>query len=126
MREEPLPQLLRPRRQAPGGPPGPEGLETADEAADLMPDIDLNPHAHPPFMLNVGDTYHLHLAALEFRRQLRLRELARQREKLVLAAMGLPLMAMLLKLLWSIFSGSTWWADDAHTSPWQGFVGRDW
>ncbi|KAH8785120.1 hypothetical protein F5883DRAFT_636077 [Diaporthe sp. PMI_573] len=128
MREEPLPQVLRSRRQAPVGPPGPDGLETADEAADLMPDVDLipNPHAHLPFMLDVGDTHHLQLAVLEFRRQLRLRELARQREKLVLAAMGLPLIAMLLKLLWSIFLGTRWWADDAHTSPWQGFVGGDW
>ena len=77
-------------------------------------------------MLDVGSTYHLHIAALEFRRQARLRELARQRENLVLAAMGLPLIAMLLKLLWSILLGSRWWADDAHTSPWQGFVGGDW
>lgn len=128
MREEPLPNILRPRRHPPGGPPDPAGLNTADEAADLMPDIDLipDPQAHPPFMFDVRDTYHLHLAALEFRRQVHLRELARQREKLVLAAMGLPLVAMLLKLLWSIFSGSTWWADDAHMSPWQGFVGGDW
>lgn len=128
MREEPLPNILRPRRHPPGGPPDPAGLNRADEAADLMPDIDLipDPQAHPPFMFDVRDTYHLHLAALEFRRQVHLRELARQREKLVLAAMGLPLVAMLLKLLWSIFSGSTWWADDAHMSPWQGFVGGDW
>lgn len=128
MREEPLPSVLRPRRQAPGEHSGLDGLQTADEAADFMPDVDLAPnfHAQPPFMLNAGDTYHLHIAALEFRRQLRLRELARQREKLVLAAMGLPLIAMLLKLLWSILSGSRWWANDAHTSSWQGFVGGDW
>lgn len=129
MREEPLPQILRPRRRALGEPPGLEDLQPTDGAADFVPDIDLipNPHAHPPFVLDAGSTYHLHIAALEFRRQARLRELARQREKLVLAAMGLPLVAMLLKLLWSILSGSRWWADgNAHTSPWQGFVGGDW
>lgn len=128
MREEALPQILRPRRRALGEPPGPEGLQTTDDAAEFMPDIDFTPHPHaePPFMLDVGSTYHLHIAVLEFRRQARLRELARQREKLVLAAMGLPLIAMLLKLLWSILSGSRWWADDVHTAPWQGFVGGDW
>lgn len=124
MREEPLPQVLRPRRRALGETPGLEGIQPNDEAAGFIPDIDITPHPHaqPPFMLDVGDTYHLHIAALEFRRQLRLRELARQREKLVLAAMGLPLVAMLLKLLWSILSGSRSWADGAH----QGFVGGDW
>lgn len=128
MREEPLPQVLRPRRQAQAEPSGLDGIQPTDGAAEFMPDIDLipHPHAQPPFMLDVGSTYHLHIAALEFRRQARLRELARQREKLVLAAMGLPLVAMLLKLLWSILSGSRWWADDTHTSPWQGFVGGDW
>jgi hypothetical protein len=128
MREEPLPQIIRPRRQAPGGPPEPEGLGTGDEAADLMPDIDLvpNPHTYHPFMLDFGESYHLHLAALEFRRQLRLRQLAKLREKLVLAAVGLPLMAILLKLLWSILSGSRWWPGDIHLSPWQRFVGGDW
>ncbi|KAI3395497.1 hypothetical protein diail_1283 [Diaporthe ilicicola] len=128
MREEPLPQILRPRRQAPGEAPEPDGLEAADGAADFMPDIDLttNPHTQLPFMLDIGSTYHLHIAAVEFRRQARLRELARQREKLVLAAMGLPLIAMLLKLLWSILSGNRWWADATRSSPWQGFVGGDW
>lgn len=128
MREEPLPAILRPRRQAPGDHTGLDDLQATDEAADFMPDVDFAPnfHAQPPIMLDAGDTYHLHIAALEFRRQLRLRELARQREKLVLAAMGLPLIAMLLKLLWSTLSGSRWWADDAHMSSWQGFVGGDW
>lgn len=124
MREEPLPQVLRSRRHTPGGPPGPEGLERTDEGANLIPDLEyVNPR---PFVPDIDGTYHLHIAAIEFRRQLRLRELQRQREKLVLAALGLPLLAMLLKLLWSIFSGSTWWANEAHTAPWQGFVGGDW
>lgn len=128
MREEPLPQILRPRRQSLGETAGLEDLQPTDEAAQFMPDIDLTPqpHAQPPFMLDAGSTYHLHIAALEFRRQVRLRELARQREKLVLAAMGLPLIAMLLKLLWSLLSGSRWWAVDGQASSWQGFVGGDW
>lgn len=128
MREEPLPQILRPRRHGLGGTAGLEDLQPGDEAAQFMPDIDFTPHPHaqPPFMLDANSTYHLHIAALEFRRQVRLRELARQREKLVLAAMGLPLAAMLLKLLWSLLTGSRWWAVDGHTSPWQGFVGGDW
>lgn len=93
-----------------------------------MQDIEFtrHPHAQPPYMLDVGSTYHLHIAAVEFRRQAHLRDLARQREKLVLAAMGLPLLAMLLKLLWSVLSERRWWADDAHAYTWHGFVGGDW
>lgn len=128
MREEPLPQVLRPRRQALVETPGLEDIQPDDETTGLMPDVDFTPHPHAqfPFMIDAGDTYHLHIAALEFRRQIRLRELARQREKLVLAAMGLPLVAMLLKLLWSMLSGSRWRAEDPNTSPWLGFVGGDW
>ncbi|KAJ0119085.1 hypothetical protein J7T55_013320 [Diaporthe amygdali] len=128
MREEPLPQVLRPRRQALGETFGLDDPQATDEAAELIPDIDFAPHPHaqPPFMLDIGSTYHLHIAAVEFRRQARLRELARQRETLVLAAMGLPLLAMLLKLLWSSFTGSRWWANDSGTPAWQGFVGGDW
>ncbi|POS80272.1 hypothetical protein DHEL01_v201322 [Diaporthe helianthi] len=120
MREEPLPEVLRSRRQSP------DGLETTDRPATLMPDYPYPNLRARLIVPNFEGTGHLYLAALEFRRQLRLRQLQRQREKLVFAAMGLPLLAMLLKLLWSSFSGSSWLANEAHAAPSQGFVGRDW
>ncbi|KAG8168484.1 hypothetical protein KVR01_001233 [Diaporthe batatas] len=124
MREEPLPPLLRSRRQTPSAPLGPEGIERANQIADLIPNLEY--HNPRPFLPDIDGTYHLHLAAREFRRQVQLRQLQRQREKLVLAALGLPLVAMLLKLLWSIFSGGRWGAPEAHTASWQGFVGGVW